>query len=119
MPFVHQFCIHFHVQLPSTLSKYSLIFSFFSRYLVLYLFDYFLHVYVYTYLYIHSFLLCTRHHITPMVKITITINISSFSLLFHVLQFLHIGTALYYIATKLNTTLRAGMHSMVFIHMSI
>jgi hypothetical protein len=84
-----------------------------------YLFGFFIHIYVYTYLYIQSFLLHTRHPITPMVKITITINIASFSLLFRVVQFLFIGTALSYIATKLNTALRAGTHSLVFIHMSI
>jgi len=43
----------------------------------------YIYIHVYTYLHTHSFHLCTRHPIP-----SITINISSFSLLFRVLQFI-------------------------------
>ncbi len=101
------FCLPLHVQLPSiqTLSKYSVFFSFFFVSISRSVFVRFLYIYRYILTFhTHSFYLCTHHPIPLMIKITITISISSFSLLLCILQFLLIGTTLYYIETKLNTT---------------
>jgi hypothetical protein len=110
------FCIYFHVRLPSTqtLSKHSVIFSFFLLYLVVHLFGFFMYIYIYIYILTFTLIHFIYARVIPFPLLQ---SISRhFLLLFRVLQFVLLGTALYYIETKLNTASRLDIHTFDGIH---